>query len=102
MTGLRCAFVVVEPPFSYSARFLDGDEAAAVHSAAAAALEGAGGSPEWPVLMPVHGPARGAYEGRAGSCGGGGGGWAGGTDSTRSLPRSCFRGEHSTRLCGLC
>jgi hypothetical protein len=60
--GVGGPFAVVEPPFSYIGRFLDRDEVAAVHSAAAAALEGAGAPAAWPVLMPVHGPARGAYE----------------------------------------
>ena len=91
---LECYELLSSFDFSSKLRryIMDGDEAAAVHSAMTAAVEGAGAPAAWPVLMPVHGPARGSYEGRAGGGGGGGGG--------KALHSSTFRLKVSA-LCGI-
>ena len=69
--GLGCPFAVVEPPFSYGSHFSDVDEASAIRSAVSHAFASAGAPSHWPILAPVHGPARGAFVGRAD-----GDGWA--------------------------
>ena len=69
--GLGCPFAVVEPPFSFGSRFSDVDEASAIRSAVSDGFESAGAPAHWPIFAPVHGPARGAFVGRAD-----GDGWA--------------------------